>query len=265
MSNPTSPSNTEPNALPSELRNKFAAVRQWQFISRATTAVALLAVGGLFYNFYTSTRAGVEANFSPEKTRAAAQEALPKVTPLLAQAAQTVYADAAPVYSRLAAERYQRVRDEIGTAALIRLKNLPDQAGKQLGVRLGNSFDRVLKRVEPDLKAAFPSLTDAQRRDLLITYFHDAIDARNQTLALKVDAIHVNERNRVLAVLEKFQLPADENAGSTDQLSKELVRSMLLLAQQHIEELTNPGGTPNTPGTAKGIGGTPALTDLPRN
>lgn len=231
----------EPDTLPAELRGKFAAIRRWQAFSRLVTVVAVFAVAGMFYQFATSTRTQVEANFADtERNQKVINDALPLVTPVVTESLTKLMTDVAPVYQQLAAERYAKVRDSLGATAVIRFKSLPEQGGKLMATKLSASFDRVLAKIEPELKATFPSLTDAQRRDLLVDYFARTIEEKNKEIALKVDAVRVNELSRVNAVLEKFQLPPDEMAPGTDQLKKDLVRTMILLAEQELLQLDRP-------------------------
>jgi hypothetical protein len=227
--------------LPSELRRKFAAIRWWQNMTRWVTFLAVLVVVGMFALFAFSTQDGVQGNFKDSKRLSEAmQKRLPDLTVPVKDTLQTVYLEAAPVYQKLAAERYQRVRDNLGAKALIRLQKLPEDGGMLMAERLNGAFQRVLKRVEPDLKATFPSLTDDQRRDLLIVHFNDVIEQKNKSLAAHVDKIRVDEMGKMTAILNKFQLPPDEAAPPDDQLRKELIRTMILLAEQELNELDSP-------------------------
>lgn len=228
------------DALPSELRGKFASIRRWQMISKFATVLTVIAVVIMFYLFATSTKEKVEANTSDQqRNQKALEAALAELTPSVVSSLQTVATEAGPVYQQLASERFQRVRENLGTKAAVRFQQLPEDGGKVMGERLVRAFESVLKKVEPDLQAAFPSLTDAQRRDLLIAHFHDVIETRNKAIAVKIDAVKANEQSRVKAVLDKFALPPDEAAGGNEQLQKELTQTLLLLAQAELEEMTS--------------------------
>lgn len=233
--------------LPVELRHKFAAIRRWQLISRVVTVLAVIVIAGVFYVFASTTYKGVQGNFTEERNQKALEAALPKVTPLVREALVNVATEVGPVYQQLAAERYQRVRDNMGAKALIRLQQVPQDSGKVMGVKLSEAFDRVLKKIEPEMEATFPSLTDAQRRDLIVDHFAKAIEEQNLKISGKIDEVRVNEAGRLKAILDKFALPPDEAAPANDQLRKELVRTMILLAEQELNELDQPvASTPST-------------------
>jgi hypothetical protein len=250
------------DALPAELRRKFAALRQWQVMTRFVTVLAVLVLGGMFYVFATRTPTGVKANFQDAaRVEAAVNKATPEITPLAYNSIRTIVADAAPTYQKIISERYPRVRDNLGSTAIIRLQKLPDEGGKLMGLRLSESFDRVITRIKPELDQTFPSLTDAQRRDLIVDHFAKAVAAANERLAAKVDAVRVNESSRVLAVLEKFALPAEANTTSEEQLRKELTRVLSLLVQEYLDK-ADLGGEATAIGAADRAG--PATQPSPR-
>jgi len=246
--------------LPAELRVKFAAIRRWQGITRAVTVLAVIVITVMFLVFATTTRSRIEGSFTEARVQKAVAEALPMVTPLVQDSIGQIARGALPVYQQMATERYQRVRDSIGTNALARLQSLPQDGGAMMATRLDATLDRVIKRIEPDFRATFPSLADASKRDLLVNEFFMEVDSRNQEVAAKIDAIRVNETARVKFVLDKFALPPDEAAPANDQLKKELVRTLLLLAMQKLDDLevASAGASAETPG-----GAVPASQTLP--
>lgn len=224
------------SAGPDELSRKFKLLRRWQAAGKVVTAVTVVAVAGLFARFAVGTRDEVRGNFTDERTLAALHAAVPKVAPVVGGALREVATEAAPVYQKLAAERFQAVRNNLGAKAVIRLQALPEEAGKLMATRLHDTFDRVLARIGPDLKATFPALTDEQRRDVVIDHFLRTIDDRNRHLAGKIDTIVVNESAKVHAILEKFELPPDTLAGSDEELHREFVRTLLVLAEQELAD-----------------------------
>lgn len=226
--------------LPVELRRKFAAIRRWQAISRAVTVLVVLVIVGMFAIFTKTTRDGVMGNFTDERNKKALADAMPKISPMVLDSLKTIAQEAAPVYQAKASERYQRVRDSLGTKAAIRLQKLPEDGGKLMGAKLSEVFNKVIKKVEPQLEATFPSLTDAQRRDLIIDHFAKAIEEQNLKIGTKVDDLKATETARIKGILDKFALPPDEAAPANDQLRKELVRTMILLAEQELDDLDKP-------------------------
>ena len=103
-------------------------------------------------------------------------------------------------------------------------------------------MDGAIKQLEPDVIAAFPSLTDQTKRDLLAHDFLEAAEAKNKLIAARIDKIQVDEMQKVKSVMDKFALPPDEMAGKDEEMGKELVRTMLLLAQAHLDEMDEAEG-----------------------
>lgn len=240
-----------PDALPAELRRKFAEIRKWQVVSKVTTVVVILLVVAMFAWFAFATDSGVRGNFADNaRNQKAAEEAIPLVTPMVTASMQTIFEEAAPVYQKLATERYERVRKNLGAQAAVRFNQLPADSGKMMTERLTKALDSAIKKIEPELQAAFPSLTEAQRRDLLIVQFHDTIEERNRAIGTKLEAVSVSEQARIKGVLDKFALPPDEAAGGDEQLGKELVQTLLLLAQQELDTLGTPAPAASAPGAA---------------
>lgn len=231
------PSSAE--GLPAELRLKFAAIRRWQGITRAVTVLAVIVITVMFLVFATTTRSRIEGSFTEARVQKAVTEALPTVTPLVRESISQIGREALPVYQQMATERYQRVRDNLGTTALARLTSLPEEGGKMMATKLDATLDRVIKRIEPDFRSTFPSLADASKRDILVNEFFKEVEERNVDIARKVDEVRINEMSKVKFVLEKFALPPDEAAPANDQLKKELVRTLLLLAMQKLDDLEN--------------------------
>lgn len=223
-------------AVPTELRATFAAIRRWQSITRLVTVLAVVAVTAIFLIFAVTTKRKIEGSFTETRVRAAVEGALPQVQPMATDAIRRMADEVVPVYQQMAAERFATVRDSLGSRALVRLERLPEDGGKLMGTRLDASLRRVIQQIEPEFKTTFPVLADEAKRELLIAEFFKEVEARNAELAAEVDALRINEMARVKGILDKFALPPDEAAPGDEQLKKELVRTLLLLAMQKLEE-----------------------------
>lgn len=219
----------------SVLAEKFATYQRWQTVGRVQTFAALVVVAGLFGAFAKSTYDEVVGSFTPERTQAAASKALTDVGPRAFDTLGPVFAEVLPIYQQTAAERFPELCTRVSNAAMSRLTALPDETGQLFAETLKGGFERSLRNVEPELYAAFPALSDPAARETLKVYFHDAIVAKNNELAARVNTLTTNEAARVHAVLEKFELPVDKNGPTTAELNRDLVRTLIQLAGKEVE------------------------------
>lgn len=223
-------------AMPAELRATFAAIRRWQAVTRLVTLLAVVAITAIFLIFAFTTRSRIEASFTEARVQAAVEKALPQVQPMATDAIRRMANEVIPVYQQLAAERFTRVRDALGAAAVVRLQALPEEGGKLMALKLDESLRRVLRQIEPEFKAKFPVLADETRRDVLVSEFFQRVEQRNQELAAEIDRLRIEEMAKVKSILDKFALPPDEMASGDEELRKELMRTLLLLAMEQLEK-----------------------------
>jgi hypothetical protein len=238
MSQPSAGSS--PDVDVAQLRQRFAELRKRQAAAGRTLAGVAVVVVGLFgaFTYFTVTR--VRDNFSQPAVQKAVAERLPEVMPLAGAQIQKAAVAAMPVYRDLAVEQFEKIRPELAAKAMARLDGVPDRAGHMMSERLDASFNKVLKRVEPELRQTFPALTDAQKQQILSDYFHDGIEVRNKEIASHIEAMYTNELSAAHSALSKFDLPADdEKPVAADRMQRDFLHSLLALADY---ELLNDGG-----------------------
>jgi hypothetical protein len=174
------------------------AVGRWQMI------ITALIVIGLFAVFAITTTRRVKENLQEDRLREAVAKRVPDVRPDFERHLTDVARDVIPVYREQAVARFRQVGPEVANEAIQRLKALPESSSRKLEGQLTASHNRVLARIEPEIATRYPSLSDARKRELLASYFHERIDAENKQLATKMESLHTSEAIRVQAVLEKF-------------------------------------------------------------
>lgn len=230
------------SASESEMQAKFASIRKWQNISRAVTLITVAVVAVEFYIFYTTTRSKVESSFQDQaKVQEALQTVVPEVSPDVGAMLRRVTDETLPVYQKMAGEHYEKLRANLGTKAMIRVQQLPDEASKILSEKLDVAMKGALKQIEPEVAGAFPNMTDPAQRDVLTHQFMTDVDGKNKEIAAKIEKIRVDEMGRVKSIMDQFKLPPDEMAGGDEEKGKELIRTMLLLAQEHLESMDESG------------------------
>jgi hypothetical protein len=215
----------------SRLRQRFAELRRAEAAARRRLAAVTLVVVLLFAAFTYFTLHRVQDNFNQPAVQKAVADRLPQVMPPAGEQLQTAAVNAMPTYRKLAAERFQQARPALAARTRARLEKVPDETGHMMSDALHAAFDGAQHRIEPDVKQAFPSLTDAQKQDLLNVYFHDAIAARDKDLATHISGVYAKELVTMQAALENFELPRDEASSPTaDKAQRDFLHTLLVLA-----------------------------------
>jgi hypothetical protein len=217
------------------MRARFDELRRAQRTARARVLILAVIVVIMFAAFAHFTVRRVQDNFEQRAVQQAVAERLPEVLPIAGEQLRVATLNALPTYRKLAAERFREVHPALAARARARLEKVPDETGHLMSEALHGAFEGALKRIEPDVKRTFPSLTDAQKQDLLNVYFHDAIDARNKEVAAYIEKVYTNELLGMHAALDKFELPRDDAAGpTTDKAQRDLLHTMLMLADYEL-------------------------------
>jgi hypothetical protein len=217
------------------MRTRFAELRSAQRAARVRVLILAVVVVIMFAAFAHFTVRRVQDNFEQRAVQQAVAERLPEVLPVAGEQLRVAAVNAMPTYRKLAAERFEQVRPSLAAKARARLEKVPDETGQLMSDALQTAFDAALKRIEPDVKRTFPSLTDAQKQDLLNVYFHDAIAARDKELSAYIEKLYTNELLSMHAALDKFELPRDDAAGPTaDKAQRDLLHTMLTLADYEL-------------------------------
>lgn len=217
------------------MRQRFAELRRAQRTARARVLILAIVIIAMFAAFAHFTVRRVQDNFEQRAVQQAVAERLPEVLPIAGEQVRVAAVNALPTYRKLAAERFREVHPALAARARARLEKVPDETGHLMSEALRSAFDGALKRIEPDVKRTFPSLTDAQKQDLLNVYFHDAVAARDKELAAYIEKVYTNELLTMHAALDKFELPRDDAAGPTaDKAQRDLLHTMLMLADYEL-------------------------------
>ncbi len=185
----------------------------------------------LFGIFAIATYSRITGNFERSAVQKAVADRLPDILPVAGQQLQKAATNALPVYKQLATERYEKVRGELAHKSLDRVYRIPEETGTQMSDQLHLSFEKALKKVEPDLKKAFPSLTNQQKQDILNVYFNDAIEARNKEIATHITNIYSAELVKVHNAFDSFDVPTNDNPWTTPtKLHRDFLHTLLVLA-----------------------------------
>lgn len=231
---PTSqpPGRTPPTASGIEsqlgaLQRRVEELKRVQATSRRITAVLAVLVVLEFAAFAFYTSRGLQQNFRQEDVQKAVAARVPEVTPVLRDHLVTVARNTLPVYREQATQRFQKVGPEVAHDALDRLEKLPEENGQELNKHLQIAFEAALSRVEPDMKSAFPSLSDEQKASLLHSYFVSAIHKENEAIAKHVNEMADNELRQMKQVLDKFDVPSETTPAARRAREREFLHALV--------------------------------------
>jgi len=209
------------------LQRRVEELKRVQATSRRITAVLAVIVVMEFAAFAFFTSRGVQSNFKQEDVQKAVAAKVPEVTPVLRDRLVTVAKNTLPVYREQAQARFAKVGPEVAHDALDRLQKLPEENGQELNKHLQIAFEAALSRVEPDMKSAFPSLSDEQKASIIHSHFMGAIHKENETLAKHVNEIAENELKQMRQILEKFDVPSDTNPATRRAREREFLHALI--------------------------------------
>lgn len=263
MSSASPPSSAGSSEV-ARLRHRFAELRRAEAAARMRLLGVVVVVVLLFAGFAYTTVNRVQDNFNQPAVQKAVADRLPHVMPPASEQLQKALTNAMPTYRKLAAERFEKARPALAAKSRARLEKIPDETGHLMADALRAAFAGAQRRIEPEVKQAFPTLADAQKQDLLNVYFHDAIDARNKDLARHIDGIYTKELVAMHAALDGFELPRPEQTPPVDKVQRDFLHTLLTLADFELMNADAMAEADAAPARAvRPRGGTTAPTTRP--
>jgi acyl carrier protein phosphodiesterase len=235
-----------PDAMQREidaLAARLDVLRATQSKARTQTLIVVLIIIVMFLVFMGATWSRISGNFNQvaiEKSmKDRSQVILPQAKDRLIKAAKA----AAPTYRDLAMARMREAGPQIAAEARARLDKVPQENGEVLHTELQTTFDRVATRVDPDISAAFPSLTD-DRKKAILADFHKDVDEENQKIKAHVDQIWTNEMVKMHAAISKFEV-ALAPGQQQDQAEREFLHALVMYVDSIITQTAPPAAPPS--------------------
>ena len=230
------------------LHQRVDELRRIQAMSRRINLILAIIVVAEFALFVYFTREHVQANFNPEDVQRAVAERVPKVTPQLREHFMAVAQHTLPIYREQVTQRFQKVGPEVARDALARLQKLPQENGDELNKHLRSAFDVALSRIEPDMKKAYPMLSQEQQASILQRSFQGVIDAENADIAHHVNDLAENELKTMHEVLDKFDVPSEASLMSHPAREREFLHALVDVMMDSEFTFKSPAapGSPST-------------------
>jgi hypothetical protein len=199
--------------------------------------VVLTIIVLMFLWFMYATYGKLRDNFNPEAVQKAMSARAVELAPQAGVRLRGAAMNAMPSYRDLAMARFQQISPDLARQAVDRFKTVPNTAGAAMTVRLNTTFDNVIKKLEPDVAAAFPTLDKDKQHQLLLEFRDRMVAEENDTIKRHVAALYAKELVRLQQALDRFDhtLPVGADA---DTLSRNFLRTMI----RYVDYLIVVGG-----------------------
>jgi hypothetical protein len=222
---PSTPSGIETELV--RLQRRVDELRRVQARSRRITMILAIIVVAEFAAFTFYTTRNVQANFNKDDVQRAVAQRVPELTPVLRERLVSVAQHTFPVYKEEATKTFQKTGPQVARDALERLQRLPEENGQELNKHLQIAFEVAVSRVEPDMKSAFPSLSDEQKTSILHQEFLGAVSKENDDIAKHITEISENELKTMKQVLQKFDVPSETSDEGRRTREREFLHALV--------------------------------------
>jgi hypothetical protein len=221
-----------------EIQQGLNEIRRLQSTGRTQTLLVVVIIILMFVVFMYSTYSRIRGNFNDAAVQKAIDESTKQFLPKASERLSAAARNAAPVYRELAMQRMQQVGPEIASQARQRLEKVPEESAKAMYAQLDTTFKKVVDRVDPEVKEAFPSLTD-DRKKAILESFHADVHDENEKIKAHVDKIYTNELVKLHGVMEKFDTTISPGQAK-DQAERDFLHSLVMYVDYII---TQPNAT----------------------
>ncbi len=212
------------------LRRQMDDLRAIQSRSRMMMIMFIVLMVVMFAVFLVATSARIRDNFTREAVNKAVAENSQVLVPQLSREMQNAVADVLPVYRDLAIERFRQVGPEVAQDAITRFRELPKESYDAMRGRLDASIGRIVANASPDLHQLLAQLPD-EREQVLIDAMHkrlvEDVTKRGETLADQ-------QVTRLQNILAKFDVSAKSVAKSPEDLERDFVHGLLMMADYEL-------------------------------
>jgi hypothetical protein len=245
---PIAPSSATPDAVQrelNELKRHVRDVARLQMVGRAWVYGTTLLVIVMFTVFSWGTYKHIVGNFDLPSIQRALDEHGKAVRPAAEQMLMATYKTVLPTYRDTIVATLRRRGPDTAKAAVDQLKQVPESTGKEFQEKLAKTFDGAVERMKPELRLAFPQVTDERRAQIMQAFVADQIDAQNNRIRIRVDQLYTNDLIHMQAVLEKFDLPraTDPREGGPAGLERRFLHTMVALLDDQVDAAYAPAPT----------------------
>jgi len=221
-----------------EIHRGLHALQEAQRTARRQTLLMVLVVVILTLIFIFGTYKKLEDNFRADKIRAAANARLPGVQAEFKRRFSDVGVAVAPTYQAAAEKKFEQIRPNLEKNFVAAAEGLRDEVAEASKAKLQARMNAMLKRLEPDLKQAFPNLPEAQKVHL-VEKFESKAHAQTDLLIDDLVKMYVKETNRLESALDGFDIVKASKQDKAD-LSWNFMHLLVKIVEHKMAESASP-------------------------
>jgi len=239
MSQDSLPSGASPTLEKSveHAQRQLAELSRLQSSSRTQLVGVVVAIVLMFLVFMYTTYDKLRDNFNPDAIQQSMSARAVELAPQAGVRLRGAATNAMPTYRTLAMQRLQAISPDLARQAVDRFKKIPNSTGALMTERLNITFDNVIKRLEPDVTAAFPTLDKDTQHKMLLEFRDKMVAEENDNIKRHVSALYTAELVRLQDALDRFDHTVPMNADA-DTLSRNFLRGLI----QYCDYLIVVGG-----------------------
>jgi len=218
-----------------QIQKRLVELRQLQARGRSQFIAISILIVLMFAVFMGATYWRIRDNFNPEAVQKAVNDRGPAVLPLARDLLVHAGKNAMPAYREALVQGMRQHGPDLASETLARFQQVPEHNGKVMQDKLQVTFANAIKKVDPDFKAAFPSLSDEQRQHLVQDFLMSQIEEQNKRVASRCNQLLSNDLARLNETLDKFQIEDANQPKDAEALEHQFLRTMVAILDDQVD------------------------------
>jgi hypothetical protein len=181
------------------------ALQEAQRTARRQTLLMVVVIVILTLVFVFGTLQRLRQNFESARLQEAAQKRLPDIASEVKLKLMDVGVAVAPTYQEVGYAKFQEIRPQLEENLAKSMDGFRDEVVTEAKKRMESRLNGIMKRLEPDLQAAFPDLTEAQKVHL-VERFEAKLHAQNDEMLAGMQKMITDEAMRLDQALDGFDI-----------------------------------------------------------
>lgn len=222
-----------------DARQKLAAMLEQQRAARTQVLLAIGVIVVILLIWGSKTYSMVKGNLSEEKLMAAAEQYAPHYRDQAMVIMRNSFAEAAPVYRELAAEKLKTMWPQIREDVKNQFQSLAEEIEAEANAALEGSLERIEASVDKNLREKFPYLAEGQAMHNLLAKLEAQHDPLVTDLQNMVDGEVMRVASAGRAMLERaFSEAAPVYRNLAIEKIKAMAPELRASAEQEVMQLT---------------------------
>ena len=232
----------EPNKglgdLEAEVRRLEEALHAERSMGRQTNRTVIwitVALGVTIFGFLLANYMTLSSLWTREKFRQSLEREMTELSPAAVRELNTLGRELLPVYAEEGRKQLMEMGPELARRFEEQLDQLTEELLQSVHQQLKRTEENVLVRTEEIVFKSFPSLHDAEKRELLERRFHWLAEQAVAEAIASFENLVSKDVDNVKETLLKFDVSDGDE--STVDLQKKFIHLWLKLLDQEIMEL----------------------------